>query len=277
MKPVETTENRSSEEYGIPRWLLWPVFALVMGFCLGGSIFWGMFGPNVSNAAAIDSHEPLTPQRMTKEETDEALAKYTLWLAVLTGCLVLVSAGQGYFLLRADRTARMTAEAAQAQTYNFTKLERPYIYVFNVSTLELDSNREDPFWFVNYQVANYGKTPATIDGVFVGISVGSLPEPLHRVGAWHDLHVSPIMTPDQKRIGLTVPVPEPVTIGQYADEGTTPTPVPELVDDENFFVRVLIKYHGPFSKGHETSVCWRWETSSRRLVLYENDAFNFTI
>jgi hypothetical protein len=248
-----------------------------MGFFLGGSFFWGMFGSNVPNVMAPDDHQPLAHEKLTKEETDEALARYTLWLAVLTGCLVLVSAGQGYFLLRADRTARMTAEAAQAQTHNFTKLERPYIYVFNAKGLELESNREDPFYFVKYQIANYGKTPATIDGVFVGISVGSLPEPLHQVGAWHELHVSPIMTPDQTRMGLTVAVPETVAIGEYADEDTPPIPVPDLADDQDFFFRVLIKYHGPFSRGHETSVCWRWDMVSLRLILYDNDEFNFTI
>jgi hypothetical protein len=211
------------------------------------------------------------------EKPDDRIAEYTLWLAILTGGLVLVSAAQGYFLLRADRTARISAEAAQAQTHNFTKLERPYIFVFNPEGLDLESNREDPFHFVKYQVANYGKTPATIDGVFVGICVGSLPEEPHQVGPWHELHVSPIMTPDQKRIGLTVAVPETVAIGEYADEDTPPTPAPDLADNEEFFVRVLIKYHGPFSRGHETSVCWRWDTASRRLILYDNDAFNFTV
>ena len=253
------------------------MFALVMGFFLGGSIFWGMFGPNVSNVTEPDNPEPLAHQKMTKEETDEALARYTLYLAILTGCLVLVSAGQGYFLLRADRTARMTAEAAQAQTHNFTKLERPYVYIFDVGRLKLEHNREDPFYYVEYQVANYGKTPATIDGVFVGVSAGSLPEPLHEAGAWHELYVSPIMIPNEKRTDLTVQVPETVIIGEYADEDTPPTPAPDLEDGQDFFVRVLIKYHGPFSCGHETSVCWRWKANSLRLVPYDNDAFAYTV
>jgi hypothetical protein len=211
------------------------------------------------------------------EKPDDRIAEYTLWLAVLTGGLVLVSAGQGYFLLRADRTARMSAEAAQAQTHNFTKLERPYIYVFNPEGLGLESNREDPFYFVKYQVANYGKTPATIDGVFIGISVGSLPDESYQVGPWHELRVSPIMTPDQKSTGLTAAVPETVAIGEYAGENTPPTPAPDLTDEEEFFFRVLIKYHGPFSRGHETSVCWRWDSASLRLILFDNDTVNFTI
>jgi hypothetical protein len=67
--------------------------------------------------------------------------------------LVVVSGGQGYFLLRADKTARTTAEAAQAQTQNFTKLERPYIYVFNPMDWKFEANRKDPYYYVKYQVA----------------------------------------------------------------------------------------------------------------------------
>ena len=211
-----------------------------------------------------------------EEKADDKVARYTLYLAILTGGLVLVSAWQGFFLLRADKTARMSAEAAQAQAINFTKLERPYIYIFNAAGLFLDAEREDPFHYLTYAVANYGKTPATIDGVFVGISVGSLPGELHQRLGWHELLVSPILTPDQKREKLMAIIPEPIVIGEYADEDVPPTPVPELKDDEEFFFQVLIKYHGPFSSERETSVCWRWDMSGLRPVYFDNDAFNYT-
>ncbi len=64
-------------------------------------------------------------QRSTNTETnkvasaksvDDRLATYTLWLATFTGLLVGVSAFQGFFLYRADKTARIMAETAQAQT-----------------------------------------------------------------------------------------------------------------------------------------------------------------
>jgi hypothetical protein len=50
------------------------------------------------------------------EKADDRIAKYTFWLALLTGGLVVVSAVQIFFLIRADQTARIMAETAQAQT-----------------------------------------------------------------------------------------------------------------------------------------------------------------
>jgi len=54
-------------------------------------------------------------QELTHGETaEELLARYTLWLALFTGALVITSVFQGYFLIRADRTARTVANAALA-------------------------------------------------------------------------------------------------------------------------------------------------------------------
>jgi hypothetical protein len=259
----------------ISRTLIWPVFALVLGIALGGSLFWGAYGPNVTNQTLGHSAQGKIESRPhpTKEENDEALVHYTLWLAILTGGLVIVSAGQGYFLLRADKTARITAEAAQAQTHNFSKLERPYLYLFNPKGLKLEESVENPFYYVTYEVANYGKTPATIEAVFAGVSVGRLPGEIGSARRWDSLLRLPIMTPNEKRTKLSLNVPETVAIGEYADEDTPPMPAPELNGDDAFYVRILIKYHGPFTSDHETSACWRWEGLS--LVSFDDSRFTY--
>jgi hypothetical protein len=248
-----------------------------MGVALGGSLFWGAFGPNVTNESADKSavhHESEAARGATKDETDEALARYTFWLAILTGGLVIVSAGQGYFLLRADKTARITAEAAQAQTQNFEKLERPYVYIFDPAGLEFEHNREDPYYYVKYKVANYGKTPATIEALLVGVNVGQSPSEPHQILGWHNLLRLPILTPNEKRVDLEVPFPDEIVIEEYADADTPPIPVPEIIgDDTGFFVRVVIRYRGPFSTNHETSACWRWDHLS--LVSFDDDRFTF--
>ncbi|MET4173838.1 hypothetical protein ABIB99_004938 [Bradyrhizobium sp. LA6.1] len=257
------------------RSLIWPVFTLLMGIALGGSLFWGAFGLNVTQQPLEHTtpHVAEAPSHPTKEENDEALVRYTLWLAILTGGLVMVSAGQGYFLLRADKTARISAEAAQAQTHNFSKLERPYLYVFNPKGLQLKEDVEDPYHYVEYDVANYGKTPATIESVFAGISVGRLPGDLGSAWRWHSLLSLPIMVPNEKRTKLSLDVPESITIGEYADEDTPPMPEPELSGDDQFFVRIVVKYRGPFTSSHETSACWRWVGLS--LASFEDDRFTY--
>jgi hypothetical protein len=239
-------------------------FLLAIALCAIGLVFVPSLLPD---GAHLTGHEA----------ADERVARYTWWLAILTFGLVLVSGFQGFFLIRADRTARMSADAAQAQTRNFTKLERPYIYVYNADGLFLDAECEDPYHFLKYAVANYGKTPATIDGVFVGMTVGTMPEPPQRRLGWHPLNVAPIMIPNETRVGLVEAIPDPIAIGEYADENTPPIPVPDLADDQDFFFQVLIKYHGPFSTGHETSVCWRWYMPSQRFEPYENEEFSLMV
>ena len=49
------------------------------------------------------------------DKADDRIARYTFWLAMLTGGLVVVSAVQIFFLIRADKTARIMAETAQRQ------------------------------------------------------------------------------------------------------------------------------------------------------------------
>jgi hypothetical protein len=80
------------------RWLVWPLFAAVMGFALGGSVFWGLYGPNTTIKQVTQSAEHHTADhdaKSKKEETDEALARYTLWLMVFTGVLAVATIGLG--------------------------------------------------------------------------------------------------------------------------------------------------------------------------------------
>jgi hypothetical protein len=90
---------------------------LVLGFLLASTFWTGIFlwqsHPAEHSKTESQSCEG-TKSECAKATTDEKLADYTWWLAVLTGALVTVSAGQGYFLLRADKTARISAEAAKA-------------------------------------------------------------------------------------------------------------------------------------------------------------------
>jgi hypothetical protein len=67
------------------------------------------------NAKPESSAQNGAQQETAKSGTDERIADYTWWLAVLTGALVLTALGQGFFIARSDKTARISAEAAQDQ------------------------------------------------------------------------------------------------------------------------------------------------------------------
>jgi hypothetical protein len=190
-------------------------------------------------------------------------------LVLFTLALVAISLSQAIFLKGTLAATAVAADAARDQTLNFAKLERPYLYIFNASGLKIDLDQEDPFYYLKYSVANYGKTPARVECASIGINVGVAPEQPDAAIGWHDFLVSPLFVTGERRDNPTKSIPDYIEIGDYADENTGPFPVPRLKGDDEFFFWIKIKYSGPFSKDHETSACWRWDTSSHRLVLYE--------
>jgi hypothetical protein len=212
-------------------------------------------------------------------------AKLTDWLlAILTFFLVLFTyrlwrstdklwvAGEKQIAVARDSAdaAKEAADAARDQTLNFAKLERPYLYIFNPSGLQSDDDQEgDPFHYFKYSVANYGKTPARVESASIGMNVGVEPKQPDALVGWHDFLVSPLFITGERRDNPTETVPYEIEIGDYADENTGPFPVPWLKGEEEFFFWIKIKYGGPFSKDHETSACWRWDSNSHRLVLYD--------
>ena len=69
-----------------------------MGFALGGSVFFGLYGPQAMAQHASNAAKHQAPDhdaKSKKEETDEALAYYTLWLMVFTGILAVATVGLG--------------------------------------------------------------------------------------------------------------------------------------------------------------------------------------
>lgn len=189
--------------------------------------------------------------------------------AVSTVVVAIFTIVLGVFTISLAHSTRIAADAARDQTLNFAKLERPYLYVFNPSGLKIDHDQEDPFHYLKYSVANYGKTPARVESASIGINVGVEPKQPDAVVGWHDFLVSPLFVTGERRDNPTVSVPDEIEIGDYADEDTPPFPVPWMKGEDQFFFWIRIKYSGPFSKDHETSACWRWDGNSHRLVLYE--------
>jgi hypothetical protein len=104
------------------RWLFWPLFALLMGFVMGGSIFWGLYGPNTTIDQANAAYEQQARHeepRSKRDETDEAVARYTLWLMVFTGILAVATVGLGIatvgLYLTGEKQIGLVQEASAAQ------------------------------------------------------------------------------------------------------------------------------------------------------------------
>src|ERR1700682_435292 len=59
-----------------------------------------------------EAHKKATESTEPEVKPDERIARYTLGLAWFTGVLAAVAIAQAYFLIRADKTARIAANAA---------------------------------------------------------------------------------------------------------------------------------------------------------------------
>jgi hypothetical protein len=107
----------------------------------------------------------------------DSVGLYTLVLAVFTGLLVGVSIFQGYFLLRADKTARTTADAAMLSARAAIGIELPVIRSNRIPGLIRLSGPPEPKDFsgggvyiqdapgqysiaVGFEFQNFGRTPA---------------------------------------------------------------------------------------------------------------------
>ncbi|WP_338827224.1 hypothetical protein [Bradyrhizobium sp. 27S5] len=170
-------------------WIVWPLYAGLMGFALGACFFFGMYGRNVTEGTIAAQHEHEAANeaaKSKKEEADEALANYTLWLMVFTGVLAFATVGLGIatmflyatgekqfrFAIRSgvrqfrDMQAsigisRKSANAATASVEHAEKTAqlqlRAYIGVSEVRIYHANGE-----WQPNIQISyrNYGQTPA---------------------------------------------------------------------------------------------------------------------
>lgn len=174
--------------------------------------------------------------------------------------------------------ARAAQESARVAREAFTKMERPYLYIFGAKGPLGEYDVEEPFDYIEYYVANYGKTPAKIMSALFSIGVGRGPEHPTPAPIWHELLRRPILIPHERRDEISQTLPDGIKTRQYADEHTPPGSLmePILGDSEYLFFWVKIQYRGPFSETHETSACWRWDGDGARLIEYGGDEYNYT-
>jgi hypothetical protein len=107
----------------------------------------------------------------------DSVGLYTLVLAVFTGLLVGVSGVQGYFLLRADKTARIAANAAALSAKAAIAIELPAIRT-NVGKIGWADERDPTgakrhFCYVDYlSFSNLGRSRALPIEVELGWTFG---------------------------------------------------------------------------------------------------------
>ena len=236
------------------------------------------------------------PKPFWESAATDPVAAFTLGL-VLVGAFQV---GLFYVQLKLIRTslndAKIAADAAasaanaasrqaDAAEKTLATIERPYVFIFGVRQLDYNS----PEFYVRYTVANYGKIPAIIDEVFAGFvpfDGGEMPLPLGKDDD-HGLSVNPVLESGEKMDALREYIPEGmdtgaihVVVGEENAFGFDQSqgrisPEWNVPPNSDVYFRVVIRYHGPFSKGHETAAAWWCMTGSSHLLLRGGEDYNY--
>jgi hypothetical protein len=151
------------------------IFLVVCVF-IGGVLWQSLFGSKEDNHYGSSAQHQNTEQQSSdkrtdetrsitsaKQSTDDRLATYTLWLAVFTALLVLVSAFQISFLISADRTAAQAAEAAKSSVEIAERTLRlsqgANIGMYRWESKNIETNKSP---FIRVEIANVGHSIAVV-------------------------------------------------------------------------------------------------------------------
>ena len=177
--------------------------------------------------------------------------------------------------------ARSASKAAAAAEDALTKAQRPYVFALGVKDVLPAANKNQD-GYIPYTVTNYGQTPAIIEFIGALPSLGQTPKAPNQENGDHPLVVSPILETRERRDDL-IAEPTfwidsgihlmPITKNEYGE--ILPT-FPNIPAGKSLFFWVKITYRGPFTKGHETSACWRYDTEVCQFIRYGGEEYNYT-
>jgi hypothetical protein len=142
------------------------------GAALGLTFFLGLGAYGIwSEISSRDGQTHQAPKHASDETKtnidprppEERIADYTLWLERFTGLLALVSTVQIFFLIRADRTARISADAAKAAAdAALLALDRPWLHIESLRNILTNPTPQTERPIAGFKITNHGKAPASI-------------------------------------------------------------------------------------------------------------------
>jgi len=229
----------------------------------------------------------IIPPKKDKIETDAAAKEKEEKksiddrLVFFTGCLAAIGLMQlAVFAWQARRlrqTVEATKEAADAAHKSadvaektLTLVERPYVFAYSVSKFHISENLNPA---ITYEVANFGKTPAIIQSAYAALeNIESNLGAVLEVDRRHNLVCAPILSAGEVRKGIEEEIPANMINFITTDMGYAP----DLKHGEELYFRVIIRYRGPFTEGHESSFCWSYNTHTNYFEPYGHEDYNYT-
>jgi hypothetical protein len=256
------------------------LFGMLLGLAVFamGSAFWSSQRSSAQGDSATKPDQARSNAQHEQtwwERASDPTAAFTLGLIIIGGAQL----GLFYWQLRlirdslddAKQAADAAAEAAAAATRqakvaedSLNKLERPYIFIFNLSRLDVDEMDEDAdgvLLSVTYSVANYGKIPAIIKYAQAILAVGEEPPLPDRLPESRTLVAAPIFAAGEARHEIAQRY---VWLGgsEFDEDGAT---IPSIPTGSVLFLWIIITYRGPFTDQHETRACWIYNENTGRF------------
>jgi hypothetical protein len=204
---------------------------------------------------------------------EDPVAEYTRWLVYVTGGLVLVALFQNWFLYQADKTARISAEAAKASVdsarQEFVATHRPRMRIRRIH-FDGDATILDPL-SATLWVVNVGEAVATIEGIEFGFA-------RKQNGGWLNRQMPVLGT------GLTAlsepncKAGEPKMLGLI--RATPPLDAQAKADinsgEHEFCIVGVVRYHDEIGITRETGFCWSYDLRAQDFRKpMGNDEFNY--
>jgi hypothetical protein len=163
----------------------WILYAALMGFVVGGSFVAAYQIPLSQNETGSYSEQNPTNQH-SKEKTDEALARYTFWLTIVTGIMAFATIGLGIATVglyvtgeKQVEAARTAADAALRQANAMIAIESPILDIAQLKLVGYENERSaaatidpvppglpPPFCRPLIALQNSGRTAMTINRIF---------------------------------------------------------------------------------------------------------------
>lgn len=208
------------------------------------------------------------------------IAGFTIALARSTKKLWKEATSASEIAKRTADAATIAANAAKKSAdlaeRSLTNLERPYVFVNNVWDFDIGprtdtDGKSEYFPSIKYSVSNHGRLPAIIDNICAAI----------------------IHAPDERlEMPLGISNSDPLLTDRFIEvngwrqglifnESTLDAATVNRADLTNheIFFWIIIYYHGPLTKDHESSFCWRMsfeQTDKFTLIPYGNETYNYT-
>jgi hypothetical protein len=245
----------------------------------------------IPGAQSADRRAEAAKDHDEKSFNESWLTRGTIIIAVFTVGLALIAGVQAWFFWRqlgimkdglidakaaadastiaanaASESARAGIRQAEVAEASLAKLERPYVYTFNVSYFLRDEESQE--FYITYSVGNFGKSPAIITGAWVGFEFSDRAEPSRPtlLDEQHILLRSPVLAAGEIRTTIRAYLPRGMA---SKDSGVIVAPVEEtgesaviwnprltLPPNNQLFFIAAIDYDSPFVHDLGTSALW---------------------